>query len=50
MENLQLEKVSVVRKCPPRTVRYIEVSLDETNLFLKKCPLEGGVRYREVSL
>ena len=23
--------------------------LHETNSFLKKCPLEGGVRYREVS-
>ena len=24
--------------------------LYETNLFLKKCPLKGGVRYREISL
>ena len=38
-----LEKVFVVRRCPLRTVRYIEI-------FLKKCPLEGDVRYREVSL
>ena len=43
----------VVRRYPLRTVRYIEVLmrvLYETNPFLEKCPLEGGVRYREVSL
>ena len=49
---------------PRKSVRCMEVSpkncplhrgflikiLYETNPFLKKCPLEGGGRYREVSL
>ena len=52
--HLRPRKVSVVRRCPLRTCPlhrgFLIRILYETNLFLKKCQLEGGVRYREVSL
>ena len=53
--NLDLEKMSDVRRCPIRTVRYMEgfhiMILHETNPFLKKSvPLEGCARYRECPL
>ena len=46
-------KMSIVR-CPPRNVRHIEVSLQEFYMkpicSWKRCPLEGGVHYRDYTV
>ena len=47
-ESVRCKEVSN-KNCPLHRGFLIRI-LYETNPFLKNCPLEGGVRYREVSL
>ena len=47
-KSVRCKEVSA-KNCPLHRGFFIRI-LYETNPFLKKCPLEGGVRYREVSL
>ena len=47
--NRDLEKVSISRRCPLRTVLLPIKLLAKINTFMEKCPPERGARYREVS-